>query len=109
MIDMMDSSFDRRSTGLTRAKHFERLALWLGLPLLLALLCLTAGVVNYTPVRQYEATTRVRTVPQATPAPANQAPREHPMPMRGEGTRTDVLPKDVGQAGRTTGSLDLLS
>jgi hypothetical protein len=108
MIDMMDESLDRRSTGLTRAKHLERLALWLGLPLLLALLCLTAGVVNYTPVRQAEAVPRTRAVPpQVRPNPVEEAPRENPMPMRGEAPRSDVLPEDVGQAGRHGVSLNL--
>ena len=34
---MTTAPLDHRGTGLTRAKHIERLTLWLGLPLLLGL------------------------------------------------------------------------
>lgn len=101
MIDMMDGNLGHRSTGLTRAKQLERLALWLGLPLLLALLCLTAGVVNYTPVREYEAGSRSRPVQPPLPAPVDQAPRANPMPLRGQPPRPDALPDGVGQAVHT--------
>ena len=79
MTDMMDGSHDSRGTGLTRAKSIERLTLWLGLPLLLALLCLTAGVVNYSPVQKSEAISRTRPAP---PSPAESAPSALPMHMR---------------------------
>ena len=72
-----------RGTGLTRAKHIERLMRWLGLPLLLALLCLTAGIVNYTPVRTSESTARKQPAPTDT-RPREEAPRENPMPVRGQ-------------------------
>ena len=98
MIDMMDENLGRRSTGLTRAKHLERLTLWLGLPLLLALLCLAAGVVNYTPVRRYEAVNRPQPVQPTQPAPVEEAPRANPMPMRGESLRPGSPPEGVGQA-----------
>ena len=80
---MTTAPLDHRGTGLTRAKHIERLTLWLGLPLLLALLCLTAGIVNYTPVHKSETTARTRPVP-TDPSPREEAPRENPMPVRGQ-------------------------
>ncbi len=61
---MMEATMGHpRRTGLTRAKRIERLSLMLGLPLLLLLLSLTAGIVNYTPVRQTVPGARVDPTP----------------------------------------------
>ena len=74
----MDTTMGQsRSTGLTRVKQIERMTLWLGLPLLLLLLSLTAGIVNYTPVRHPDPASSART------APAESAPVEAPtIPLR---------------------------
>ena len=95
MIDMMDMNQSRHSTGLTRAKHIERLTLWLGLPLLLALLCLAAGIVNYTPVQKYEAAKRPAPV---QPARSEAAPRSNSMPLQRERVSSPIVPSEVGQA-----------
>ena len=73
----------RQGTGLTRAKHIERLSLWLGLPLLLLLLSLTAGVVNYTPVDRSRSGLTVDRVP-AEAAPVERATPAPSIPVRSD-------------------------
>ncbi len=94
---MMDATMDHRRTGLTRAKRIEQLALWLGLPLLLALLSLTAGIVNYTPVRQHVPAAKVEPVPAA----AETAPAEEAVPtiqpLRPAPMAPSAAPDDLGR------------
>lgn len=71
---MMDATMSRRSTGLSRAKRLEQMALWLGLPLLLLLLALTAGIVNYAPVSQRTAAYEQRLAPIETKASDEASP-----------------------------------
>lgn len=94
---MTTAPLDHRGTGLTRAKHIERLTLWLGLPLLLALLCLAAGIVNYTPVHESETTARTRTAPAET-RPSEEAPRENPMPVRGQSVTPEADSLGAGES-----------
>lgn len=62
-------------TGLSRAKKWERYLLWFGLPLLLALLCLTAGLIDYRPVANR---------PAATPPPSVEAMPAVPTPAQSQ-------------------------
>lgn len=78
---MMEGTMGHRRTGLTRAKAIERLAMWLGLPLLLLLLSLTAGIVNYAPVRPTPVESSGEPAPEAA-APARQADPTPTMPLR---------------------------
>jgi hypothetical protein len=95
---MMDTTMGQsRRTGLTRAKQIESLTLWLGLPLLLLLLSLTAGIVNYTPVRHADATSSARSVPSEA-APAESAPASPTIPIRGDRL---VPSEDTGEAAPT--------
>jgi hypothetical protein len=90
---MMEVTMGRRSTGLTRAKRIERLTLWLGLPLLLILLSLTAGIVNYTPVRHHETAVPAKpAAAEAAPA-VDVEPQAPAMPMRSD--RLTPLPAAV--------------
>ena len=97
MTDVDDVGAAHRATGLTRAKYIERLTLWLGLPLLLALLCLTAGVVNYSPVHKHSAVSRTRTAP-AVVRPRTETPRVNPTPKRAMPVTPGETPVDVGDS-----------
>lgn len=80
---MVEGATGRRRTGLTRAKTIERWTLWLGLPLLLILLGLTAGIVDYTPVRHAPE--------RPPPMPRNDEAGEPAPPMPSISIRPDRL------------------
>jgi len=94
---MMDGTMGHRRTGLTRAKSIERLTLWLGLPLLLLLLCLTAGIVNYAPVRD-NARVSQGEPEAAAPAPAEEAPPAPSIPARADRLLPLEPVEDLGHA-----------
>lgn len=95
---MMDATMGRRRTGLTRAKRIEQLTLWLGLPLLLLLLSLTAGIVNYTPVRNQPMPAPVPAPNAAPAAPEADVPVSAPtIPLRPDRLVPIEQSGDVGQ------------
>jgi len=95
---MMDGTMGHhRSTGLTRAKRIESLILWLGLPLLLLVLSLTAGIVNYTPVRHDAAASSTQVMP-VEPMPAPSAPPVPSIPMRPDRLLPVESSDDAGQS-----------
>ena len=93
---MMEATMGRRRTGLTRAKRIERLTLWLGLPLLLLLLTLTAGLIGYTPIRHRTTALETET-PPAAPTAEEEATSAPTMPMRSDRLMPLPEPDDLGQ------------